>query len=152
MIRVYLHINDHEGKIYFNDEDYSTIDMRDVRKNYIALSEQNPLGNHKIRLGFKKLPSNSNTLKIGSKKLLEKFNKQQQQDFSGGEIKKFSIINTLSKNANLMIFDEPEASLDKNTVNKFYEVLEEIRHDKIILIVTHNVLKNIYDEIIEFNR
>ena len=51
-----------------------------------------------------------------------------------------------------MIFDEPEASLDKNTVNKFYEVLEEIPHDKIILIVTHNVLKNIYDEIIEFNR
>ena len=59
-------------------------------------------------------------------------------NISGGECQKISIVRLLLKNCDIMIFDEPTASLDEKSKKKFYHLINEIKHDKIIIVVSHD--------------
>ncbi len=46
--------------------------------------------------------------------------------------------------------DEPTSALDKNSIEILMQIIKEIKHNKIIIIVTHNTkLKSIADQIIK---
>ena len=57
---------------------------------------------------------------------------------SGGEKQKLALIRTLSKDADVVIMDEPTSALDKNSIEILMQIIKEIKHNKIIIIVTHN--------------
>lgn len=70
-------------------------------------------------------------------------------ELSGGQLQKFAFIRAVTKNADVMIFDEPFSSLDIFSELKMYEYIKKNFSDKIVLITSHrlNVWK-VCDEII----
>ena len=70
---------------------------------------------------------------------------------SGGEVKRIEIATVLAKDADLMIFDEPEAGIDLWSFARLTETFRELhdRQDKTILIISHQErIIRLADEII----
>lgn len=74
---------------------------------------------------------------------------EKNTNTSGGEKQKISILKVLYRNPDVMIFDEPTSALDSKSTEKFIEYLQQIKRDKIIIIITHDeVVKGYCDEVI----
>jgi ATP-binding cassette subfamily C protein len=63
---------------------------------------------------------------------------EKNNNISGGEKQKISILKVLLKNSPIMIFDEPTSALDYKTTKKFMKYLQESKSDKIIIIISHD--------------
>ncbi|MCL1996426.1 MAG: ABC transporter ATP-binding protein/permease [Defluviitaleaceae bacterium] len=160
-----MYIDEYSGIISYNDIDIRHIDMVSVRKNNIGVAEQEPmLINDSIRFNLdfnvktaKESHANDDKndtseisdsiLKYISLLNMEEFISKNSLNFhinenntntSGGEKQKISILKMLHKNPDLMIFDEPTSALDAQTTMKFAKHLQQIKRDKIIIIITHD--------------
>ncbi len=58
-------------------------------------------------------------------------------NYSGGEKQKISLLNTLCSDAEILVFDEPTNHLDKASIAGFLEIIEDLKRDKLLIIVTH---------------
>ncbi len=58
---------------------------------------------------------------------------------SGGMKQKLLISIAISKDSDILIFDEPTANLDPKGRDNFYGLLEGIKDDKILLFITHRL-------------
>ncbi len=58
---------------------------------------------------------------------------------SGGMKQKLLIAIAISKNSEILIFDEPTANLDPKGRESFYSLLDGIKGDKILLFITHRL-------------
>lgn len=120
-----------------NNINIKEIDMVHLRKEKISFVEQKPFffedkistiinsnNEHNIitDLGFS---SDRIKSKIDEKKL------------SGGELQKISILAVLSKKASLIIFDEPTSNMDKKSKEYFFEYIQKLKKDKIIILISH---------------
>ena len=61
------------------------------------------------------------------------------ENLSGGQIQRVGIARTLYKEADVIFFDEPTSALDNINKNFFIKQIQEIKKDKIIIIVSHDV-------------
>lgn len=89
-----------------------------------------------------------------SKDGLETYVKNSESTFSGGEHRRLCLALFLGYDAEVMLFDEPTASLDKNSADLIINIIADLRkHNKTCLISTHDVdLKNIGDEVIDVTK
>lgn len=159
-----LYLNEYDGKIFFNDIELSEIDVYYLRQNLIEIAEQNPVlleDNLSINLGL-----NNSSDKRRVTEYLSNFNfpyvlgkngdlllNNKISQLSGGEKQKIGIIRVLLKNTSIMIFDEPTSALDSKGSEYFKQILEEIKHNKIIILVSHDEsLLEICDSIIPLSR
>ncbi|ELC8372045.1 ATP-binding cassette domain-containing protein [Clostridium perfringens] len=60
------------------------------------------------------------------------------KNLSGGERQKISIINSLMSPANVIVLDEPTAALDIHSIKRLNEILDVLKLNKIIIIVSHD--------------
>ena len=68
---------------------------------------------------------------------------------SGGQWQKIVIARALFRNAPFVILDEPSASLDKSSVEQLKTLLQKLKNDKIVIMITHDPkLIEIADEVI----
>lgn len=58
---------------------------------------------------------------------------------SGGQLKRAVIARAFASDANLIALDEPGASLDVDAAKELYEVLNEIKREKTVVIASHNI-------------
>ena len=58
---------------------------------------------------------------------------------SGGEVKRIEIASLLARNAELMIFDEPEAGIDLWSFSRLTQTFENIhkRHENTMIVISH---------------
>ncbi len=85
-----------------------------------------------------------NGVKAAVAELLEAVNlapaaRQKVKSFSGGMLQRLGIAQAIAGNPRLMIVDEPTAGLDPEERLRFYRVLTELAHDRIVLLSTHIV-------------
>ncbi len=145
---------------YINDIKSSEINMELSRKKNFAILEQFPRlieTSIKENIFLDLLPSESNEERFSA--LVKKFNLEDlcertfERDFtnmSGGEIKKVAIVRTLLKNSEVILLDEPTASLDEYAKKVLLEILSKEKEGKIIVITSHDDdLVGISDEVIE---
>lgn len=65
--------------------------------------------------------------------------KENGDNLSGGQRQRISLARAFLKNAPIYIFDEPTASLDPATEKLVIKSIQEIRKDKSIIIISHNL-------------
>lgn len=83
--------------------------------------------------------------------LKEHINKKPGQ-LSGGQMQRVAIARALANNPDILLCDEPTGALDTKTSVQIMDLIKEIAHDKLVIMVTHNPeLANQYaDRIVEF--
>jgi len=68
-----------------------------------------------------------------------KFRNRQISQLSGGQLQKVLIARALIMEPEIMILDEPTASLDANSKTEIYNLLKKLNQDKTIIVVSHDV-------------
>ena len=137
-----------QGDILYNNKSIYKFDMELMLKNEIAFLEQN---SEKLNISARDYiqfgTGNCDAMK--TEKLIAAFfdddrNNPVERDeeninlCSGGEIEKLSLIRVLQKDSSLLILDEPDTGLDDITIRKLLKILEYIKENRIIIVVTHD--------------
>jgi len=139
----YYHVNDGEIKV----NDFDPIKNRVKVVEHIGFIPQLP---PPIKLSCKELieyVAKSSNCSIDSivenahKMGLDIENQMSKSFFklSGGMKQKLLIAIAVSKNSDILIFDEPTANLDPKGRESFYNLLDGIKEDKILLFITHRL-------------
>ena len=140
------------GDILINDKNIMVYSAESVRKritfvaqdslffsdtiiNNIKLGEE--IGDKKIKLLAKKIDMIAEV--EGMPEKWETHINIGGSNLSGGQKKRIDIIRALSRESDVMIFDESTASIDCNRRKKLFDLLSEIKSEKIIVFITHNV-------------
>ena len=67
-----------------------------------------------------------------------KFKNTNVSKLSGGQQQRVAIARALAKDVPVIIADEPTGSLDKRSAESIIRLLNELRKDKLVIIVTYN--------------
>lgn len=172
-----LYIDEKKGNIYYNDVPINSIDLAHARRMLIGYAEQNPtliqdniyynltyediqevidksedeLENEKL-IKIRQLGGMLNLGELFDNKTLTFRINENATNLSGGEKQKIAILKVLYKNPDVMIFDEPTSALDKDTKERFIRYLQNIKHNKIIIVVTHDdELVSCCDQIVDMS-
>lgn len=83
--------------------------------------------------------------------LKEHINKKPNQ-LSGGQMQRVAIARALANDPDILLCDEPTGALDTKTSVQIMDLIKEIAHDKLVIMVTHNpeLAHNYADRIVEF--
>jgi ABC-type lipoprotein export system ATPase subunit len=83
--------------------------------------------------------------------LKEHIHKKPNQ-LSGGQMQRVAIARALANDPDIILADEPTGALDTGTSVQIMDLIKEIAHDKLVIMVTHNpnLAKTYADRIIEF--
>lgn len=144
--------NSIEDSIFFNDISLKKFDLEYLYKNKVSYCLQHPIiikGNlqdnvlvdnrdvepEKLNILIKEFGFDDSYFTENMNDLSKEL---QEGNLSGGEQQKISIIRTLIKDCDVMLFDEPTSSLDFNSKLFFIEEIKRISTSKIIIIVTHD--------------
>jgi len=148
-----LYQDDYTGDIFYDNINIHELDMYRIRKNKIAISDQEPqllnssiIGNLILdRPDIEDEDVDNWCKRFGICSKIVSLDHSSQADtaemslnLSGGEKQKISLIRAFLKNAPLVILDEPTSALDIQSANTLTDVLEQIKKDKIIIVVTHD--------------
>lgn len=157
-----LHQNEYSGQILYNNVDINAINTYELRYKKISIMEQqihllegniqnNILltSNHTFSNLIENIDIEDKNAVINFIKKMNKIN-NSGDGISGGEREKIGLYRLLSQNADIYILDEPTASLDKKSINKFINYINNIKQHKIIIIISHDSrIINQCDNIIE---
>ena len=157
-----------EGKITINNIDLNTI-PRDELYNHIFYIPQKPkLLNRtlyeniiygiehkikdknntilKINQILKYMKIEDNIIKLFNQKMNKKLGNEGNK-LSGGQRQIVWIIRAMLRDTNIIIFDEPTASLDKDNKNKIVNTIKNIGKDKTIFIISHDNINQDFKKI-----
>ncbi|AJR12196.1 ABC transporter ATPase [Mesomycoplasma dispar] len=76
--------------------------------------------------------------------------KTKMEDLSGGEKQRISILRSLNRGSEFILFDEPTASLDKENELIIFEKIKQMSKNHTIVVISHNIemVKKYADQII----
>lgn len=140
-----------QGKIMIDDIDIYDFD-KEVYSHNLSIVMQNPfLFNMSIKENLSLIDDNQKNIeKVCQKVGLNDFitslpNKydtiitEDAIDISGGEKQRLSIARTLLKESEIILLDEVTSSLDYNSSNNIYDLLDELKKEKTIITISHKV-------------
>ncbi|MBQ8206540.1 MAG: ABC transporter ATP-binding protein [Bacilli bacterium] len=146
------------GDIFFNNQaisnlsNYSFNHVSYVSQKYQLFDNLTALEN--VLLPLEMIDENINKYKHKSTMLFKQFNvinviNEKVKNLSGGEKQRVAIIRSLLKPFDILLLDEPTSALDETSTNLFFDILNSIKKDKIIIMVSHNIdIINKSDEIV----
>ena len=152
-----------EGQVLFNGKDISNMPINERAKLGISFAFQQPVKfkgitvYDLIKLSAKKDITKKEACEILSKVGLcakEYVDREINSSLSGGELKRIEIATVAVRNANVTIFDEPEAGIDLwsfNNLIKIFENMREITKGTTLIISHQERILNIADKIILLN-
>ena len=137
------------GHIYYDGISINQLDMPALRRKKITYIEQTPvLLNMSVRdylhFGIEQnhavSENQEHLLKVWDiDYLLDKEMNENGSNFSGGEKQKLALVRALSKESSLILLDEPTSALDKPSVAKLIDLLQSIKSNTIIIVVSHDL-------------
>lgn len=137
------------GHIYYDGISTDQLDMPALRRKKISYIEQTPvLLNMSVRDYLHFGIEQNQTVSENQKQLLkvwdidyllDKEMNENGSNFSGGEKQKLALVRALSKESSLILLDEPTSALDKPSVAKLIDLLQSIKSNTIIIVVSHDL-------------
>ena len=83
---------------------------------------------------------------------LDKTISENNEGVSGGEAKKLVLIRELLHNSELIVLDEPFNHLDKKSIAILMDQIQDLKKDKIVLVISHQTgFEEVADEIIKLD-
>ena len=136
------------GNIYYDGISINQLDMPALRRKKISYIEQTPvLLNMSVRdylhFGIEQnhavSENQEHLLKVWDiDYLLDKEMNENGSNFSGGEKQKLALVRALSKESSLILLDEPTSALDKSSTAKLIDLLQDMKSQAIIIVVSHD--------------
>lgn len=148
------------GAIYLHDEEITELDVSERAKKGIAYAFQQPPRFKGLQVDDLLKIAKPGIDSVSLRKTLrdvglcpeDYLERDLGPGLSGGEMKRIEIAQVLTRDAEISIFDEPEAGVDLWTIQRLiYIIMEKFkaRQDGIAIIITHNEnVLPICDEII----
>ncbi len=128
----------------FKDADWDTYRNHSIGfvfQSYNLIPHQSVLSNVELALtlsGVSKSERRKRAVealeKVG---LADQIHKKPNQ-MSGGQMQRVAIARALVNNPHILLADEPTGALDSETSVQIMELLKEIAHEKLVIMVTHN--------------
>lgn len=154
-----------KGKILIDKEDIYSYSNRVYSKNVVAVNQSPFIFTMSIRRNLSLIDPNIDhqieaCKRVGIHDYIMKLPKgyntiltENASNFSGGQKQLLSIARTLLSKAEILIFDEVTSSLDTVLVEKIKDVLNDLKQDHTIILITHKKdVMNIADEIVVLNK
>lgn len=138
-----------KGTILFNERSQ---DWGSLRRNTAYVDQENIILEGSILeniTGFSDLPDIERAEKILIQVGLMEWVKQQENgihhqliseniNLSGGQKQRLSIARAIYKNAPILLFDEPTASLDAESKERILNLIQMLKNIKLVVVVTHD--------------
>ena len=141
-----------QGKIFINDRDLDKISLYNLRKKIAIVSQESCFYSGTIweNLNFGNSIDENTLIKYSKMlglyeeimKMPDKWNtvlNEGTSNLSGGQKKRLDILRALIMDPDIIIFDESTASIDLERRRMLFNIIEKIKKDKIIIMVTHNI-------------
>lgn len=136
------------GTITLNDEDITNASITDRAKAGIAFAFQQPVSFKGLTVrDLMEVAAGENMPELKLCKLLEKvglcareyMDRPMDSHLSGGEMKRIEIATVLARNAEYLIFDEPEAGIDLWSFTSLIDTFSTLKEedDRALLIISH---------------
>lgn len=137
-----------EGKILFDGEDITPLSVTERAKRGISYAFQQPVRfkgltvRSLLEIAAGRTMSQNELCKLLGKVGLcaeEYINREMNTSLSGGESKRIEIATVLARNAEISVFDEPEAGIDLWSFARLVETFEEIRESRkgTLVVISH---------------
>lgn len=157
-----LYEGNYTGDIIYNSKSISDLDMNSLRYNNISYVGQNlsiingtiieniVMDRHIDLELVNELVDHLNLSKtLNSKPLgINTEVSRNSYNLSGGEKQKINIIRSLLKTSDVLLLDEVNSALDKDTTIKLIDIIKKIKNEKIILIISHS---DDFNEVVDYN-
>ena len=154
-----------KGKILLDNIDINNIDKKSYLKEISILNQETYLFNLSIRENFNLINSSikrqeeickftgvSNFIE-GLQNGYDTIIDENSNNLSGGQKRFLSLTRMLLKESKILILDEATSSLDKEKVEKFSKMLEKLKENHTIIVITHKKeIIDIADETIVINK
>ncbi len=128
----------------FKDRDWDTYRNHSIGfvfQNYNLIPHQSVLSNVELALTLSGVSKSERrrraTEALQKVGLGDQLHKRPAQ-MSGGQMQRVAIARALVNDPDILLADEPTGALDTTTSVQIMEILKEISHDKLIIMVTHN--------------
>lgn len=154
-----------KGSIYLDNQNILGIKLDSYLNNISVLNQDTYLFNLSIRENFNLINKDKKNQEkicklVGIDKFINSLPKgyntiisENSTNISGGQKRLLSLARTLMKNSKILIFDEITSSLDMDITKQVINVLNKLKKDHTIIIVTHKKeLMDIADEIIKIEK
>ena len=142
-----------EGKIKIDDKDIKDLSEKYLRKNISMISQDFYIFNMSIKdnLLLAKPNAREDELQEVCKKVeLDKYIQSLPEKYetligengvnlSGGQRQRFAIARALLRESKIILLDEATNALDENIENSIFELLEKLKTEHTIVVVTHNL-------------
>jgi len=148
-----------DGEMYVNGEETSYFSIEEwegfrrqyigfVFQNYNIIDSYSVLENVMIALtiqGYDQHTRKERALELIDKVGLTSHINHKASKLSGGQKQRCVIARALAKDCPIIVADEPTGNLDSESGKLIMSLLQEISHDKLVIIVTHN-----YDQVKDY--
>lgn len=138
-----------QGTIYINNRDYQTFKLSDIRSCIGYVQQDSVFFEGTIRENlfgdFEQQEIDRLASELDLYRDIKRMDngyeyilKKNAGNISGGQQKRIDVLRVLLADKDVLIFDEATAMLDKKRRDVFFEVIQKIKKDKIIIMITHN--------------
>ncbi len=155
-------LNPEGGEVLWNGRKVPDLDMQQLRKARIGFVNQEPLlmeGSIHENLFYGREEEEKSPDELNGYALLDFVASQEQgyetqvngqsNNLSGGQKQRIAIMRALLKGTEVLFLDEPTSALDSEGILLLMEMLQQIKEDKIIVIITHDKLvREVCDEVV----
>ncbi|ELQ74691.1 ATP-binding Cassette (ABC) Superfamily [Trachipleistophora hominis] len=161
-LKMLLKFNEYTGSIKIDDDELCTIDNYSLRDliSYVPQNSYLVSGTVKENIKYGNLVATDEEMieLCRSLNFHESFVRlssgyetcigENNSVLSGGEKQKVAIARAMLKNAEIYLFDEPTANLDKKSEETFFKRLAEDTQNKTVIVILHNLeLLDYFDRI-----
>lgn len=156
-----------KGEVYIKNKAYSSLTAHEIRKNISLVFQENELFSSSIRENVAYgTPGSTEEDIVKALKLAHAYDFVQKLPkgldsevgergvrLSGGQKQRIQIARAILKNAPILILDEATSSLDAQSEKEVQEALENLMHNKLVIIIAHrfSTIQNV-DSIIVLNK